>query len=111
MENKKTVPDKSGMAERNNPLGQRIPSGKVGPDETEMKHDQSAELVEQVRQKARSIEGQEISTPKNTSDEYNRKGPARQPGKVADQKKLGSQPSEHHQGEYTQDDEEEGPTV
>lgn len=42
-----------GLKKHNNPLGQNIVSDKVGPDESPgMEHNQSAELVEQVKRRA-----------------------------------------------------------
>jgi hypothetical protein len=98
-----------GLKERNNPLGQRRPSDKVGATNPKFKHNQSAELVEEVRRKADQIQGQ--GTPQSNSDEYDITGPDRQPGKIARQSKLGKQPRKKQQGQYTQDNEEEGPVV
>jgi hypothetical protein len=98
-----------GLKDRNNPLGQRKPSDKVGATNPEFKHGQSADLVEEVRRKANQIQGQ--GTPENTSPEYDITGPDRQPGKVARQSKLGTQPRKKQRGLYTQDNEEEGPRV
>lgn len=38
--------------EKNNPLGQRVPSAKVGGPAPNLKHNESAELVEEVKRKA-----------------------------------------------------------
>ncbi len=81
-------PGGKGLAARNNPLGQRIPSEQVGPEgqESVLEHGQSAGLVEEVREHAHEIEGE--GTPeKASSEDYDVKGPVRQPGKVAHQKK------------------------
>lgn len=59
-----------GLKSKNNPLGQRVPSDKVGGvDNPAFVHNQSAELVEGVREKAKRGEndnsGREpLNTPK-----------------------------------------------
>jgi len=85
--NEKPRPRGKGLAARNNPLGQEVPSSQVGPEgkESVLKHDQSAELVEEVRERAHEIEG-EGTQDKPPSKDYDPKGPVRQPGKVARQK-------------------------
>jgi hypothetical protein len=98
-----------GLKERNNPLGQRVPSDQVGPKKSKLKPNQSADLVEEVRRKADAVEGHNVSRPK--TGEYDIAGPTRQPGKVARQSKLGTQPRKDKQGQYTQDNEEEPPMV
>ncbi len=100
-----------GLKERNNPLGQRIPSDKVGGKARRLKHGQSAEWVEEIKRKARSLQGQRSSKKKANSQEYDITGPDRQPGKIALQSKLGKQKRKLQQGLYTQDNEEEGPWV
>jgi hypothetical protein len=101
-----------GLKDRNNPLGQRTPSGKVGATSKDFKHEQSAELVDQVRKKADDLQKKKDSPSKeNESSEYDISGPKRQPGKIAKQSELGKQRSKLKKGEYTQDNEEEGPYV
>jgi hypothetical protein len=101
-----------GLKDRNNPLGQRTPSDKVGGGiGKKLKHGQSADLVEQVRQKADELQKKKNPKPEKESDEYDISGPKRQPGKIARQSKLGTQRSQLKEGEYTQDNEEEGPYV
>src|SRR5690348_9445573 len=100
-----------GLKDRLNPLGQRKPSDKVGATNPRFKHGQSAELVEEVRRKASEAKGKEAEINKPSSDEYDITGPDRQPGKVARQSKLGKQPRKKQLGQYTQDNEEEGPLV
>ena len=58
-----------GLKDKNNPLGQRVPSDHVGATNPAFKHDQSAELVEGVRRRAKRGEndnsGREpLNTPK-----------------------------------------------
>ena|SRR5688572_7555817 len=98
-----------GLKDRNNPLGQRVPSDKVGATNPSFKHGQSAKLIEEVKKKAKRVQGK--ATPKKTSGEYDITGPDRQPGKVARQSELGKKPRQPQQGLYTQDNEEEGPRV
>jgi hypothetical protein len=98
-----------GLKDRNNPLGQRTPSDKVGGTSRHFKHEESAELVEEVRRKADKIQGTGKGKP--DSSEYDITGPERQPGKVARQSELGKKPRQLQQGQYTQDNEEEPPNV
>jgi len=81
-------PRGKGLAARNNPLGQRDPSGQVGPagKDSVLEHGQSAELVDEIREHAQEIEG-EGTKDAPPSKEYDPKGPVRQPGKIARQKK------------------------
>lgn len=103
-----------GLKERNNPLGQRMPSDKVGGP-TPLKHGQSAELVEEVKRKAREESQKAAAKPENASEsqkeEYDPAGPDRQPGRVMKQSRLGTEPRTPQKGEYTQDNEEEPDTV
>jgi len=98
-----------GLKDRNNPLGQRTPSDKVGGTNQNMQHGQSAELVDEVRKKAARSQGK--GAPKRNDPTYDITGPDRQPGKVARQEDLGKQPRQNQQGLYTQDNEEEEDTV
>lgn len=41
-----------GLKDRNNPLGQNVPSDKVGATNRYFKHEQSAQLVESIRKRA-----------------------------------------------------------
>jgi hypothetical protein len=101
-----------GLKNRLNPLGQRTPSGKVGghPHNPGFKHGQSAELVDQIRRRAAEQQGKGVEK-KPESDEYDITGPDRQPGKIARQSKLKTQPRKNQLGQYTQDSEEEEPLV
>jgi hypothetical protein len=99
-----------GLKDRNNPLGQRTPSDKVGGPAPGLKHGQSSELVEEIRRKADRLQKKD-KDPKKESAEYDITGPDRQPGKIARQSKLGTQRRKSQQGQYTQDNEEEGPLV
>ena len=58
-----------GLKDKNNPLGQRVPSDHVGATNPAFEHNQSAELVEGVKEKAKRGEndnsGREpLNTPK-----------------------------------------------
>jgi hypothetical protein len=109
--------DKKTLADRNNPLGQRVVSDQVGgPIPPTLKHGQSADLVDEVREKADEIQknehredGKNPSAPQPGS--YDRTGPDRQPGRVVKQSDLGKSERVLQEGQYTQDNEEEGPTV
>src|SRR5687767_10376544 len=98
-----------GLKNKNNPLGQRVPSDKVGTTNAHFKHGQSADLVEEVKKKADKLQGQ--GTRKKPSRDYDIAGPERQPGKVARQSELGKKPRQLKDGQYTQDNEEEPPLV
>jgi hypothetical protein len=99
-----------GLKDRNNPLGQRHLSDKVGGTNRYFKHGQSAELVEEVKRKARK-ESEAGKPRKSKSPDYDISGPDRQPGKKVRQSNLGQQPRQPQDNQYTQDNEEEGPLV
>ncbi len=42
-----------GLKDKNNPLGQRVPSDKVGSKNSNLEHNQSAEMVEQIKERAK----------------------------------------------------------
>ena len=97
-----------GLKDRNNPLGQRTPSDQVGAFNRHMKHDQSAELVEEVRRKAKQqsdVAKKQENAPE--TGEYDTGGPDRQPGQVMKQSRLGKEERKPQLGQYTQDNEEE----
>jgi hypothetical protein len=64
-----------GLKEKNNPLGQRIPSDHVGAVNPAFLHGQSAELVNQVRRKAR----------KQSAEAHSRKSSRPRAKKISDQ--------------------------
>jgi len=69
-----------GLKKKNNPLGQRVPSDKVGPGEAPgLEHNQSADFVERIKRRAdegkNDNEGRE---PLNTPEALQKK-PARSP--------------------------------
>ena len=78
-----------GLKDRNNPLGQRTLSDQVGATNRYFKHDQSADLVEEIKRKARKTSEEKKTSKKPDSEEYDIAGPDRQPGKIARQTKLG----------------------
>jgi hypothetical protein len=98
-----------GLKDKNNPLGQRTPSDKVGATNPRFKHGQSAKLVDEVRRKADHEQGK--GARRNTSPVYDITDVDRQPGKVMRQVELGKQVRKKQRGLYTQDNEEEGPLV
>ena len=103
--------DKPVKRDKNNPLGQRIPSERVGGDMPNLEHNQSAELVEQVRQRADRLQGTGRGKKHSATADYDITGPDRQPGKRVRQNALGKQPRRRQLGQYTQDNEEENTRV
>ena len=94
---------------RNNPLGQRDPSSSVGGGIDRLKHDQSSDIVEEVRENAGKEKPRTGKKPEE--GQYDIAGPDRQPTKVVRQEDLGKQKRQLQDGSYTQDNEEEPPTV
>ena len=65
-----------GLRSKNNPLGQRVPSNHVAADNAPLKHNQSAELVEEVRKKAqKGINDNAGREPLNTPKPLQKKRP------------------------------------
>ena len=66
-----------GLKNKNNPLGQRVPSDHVGATNPAFQHDQSADLVDGVKEKAKrgenDNEGREpLNTPKPLQSKHPR---------------------------------------